>query len=105
MVSLKRLWYDWDWGVVSIQFSGCNKEADGALCPWNTVVARKLLLWGTGALFPGGVSSGTVGLGSNSQGRPVRKTQGLNGNAADDSIGRALPSVDVGAEPHRHIPP
>ena len=68
-------------------------------------------LWGTGAPFPGGVSSAafmssaTVGLGSNSQGRPVGKTQGLAGNAADDSTGRSLPSVDVGAEPHRHIPP
>lgn len=51
------------------------------------------------------MSSATVGLGSNSQGRPVGKTQGLEGSAADDSIGRALPSVDVGAEPHRHIPP
>lgn len=67
-------------------------------------------LWGTGDLFPGGVSSAafmssaTMGLGSNSQGRPVGKTHGLEGNAADDSIGRALPSVDVGAEPHRHIP-
>lgn len=68
-------------------------------------------LRGTGAPFPGGVSSAavmssaTVGLGINSQGRPVGKTQGLEGNADDDSIGRALPSVDVGAKPHRHIPP
>lgn len=62
------------------------------------------------ALFPGGVSSAafmssaTVGLGSNSWGRPVGKTQGLEGNAVNASIGRALPSVDVGPEPHRHIP-
>lgn len=69
---------------------------------------------GCGGLEPhslGGVSSAaflssaTVGLGINSQGRPVGKTQGLEGNADDDSIGRALPSVDVGAKPHRHIPP
>jgi len=33
-------------------------------------------LWGTGAPFSGAVSSATVGLGSNSLGRPVRKTQG-----------------------------
>lgn len=44
------------------------------------------------------------GLGSNSEGS-CQETQGLEGNAAGDSIGRALPSVDVGAEPHRHIPP
>lgn len=50
------------------------------------------------------MSSATVGLGSNSEGT-CRETQGLEGNAADDSIGRALPSVDVGAEPHGHIPP
>lgn len=68
-------------------------------------------LGGTGAPFPGSVSSAafmssaTVGLSGNSQGRPVGKTQGLEGNADDDSIGRALPSVDVGAEPRRHIPP
>lgn len=51
------------------------------------------------------ISPATVGLGSHSQGRPVGKTQGLEGNAAADSIGRALPFVDVGAEPCRHIPP
>lgn len=50
------------------------------------------------------MSSATVGLGSNSEGT-CQETQGLEGNAAGDSIGRALPSVDVGAEPYRHIPP
>lgn len=79
----------------------------------STVVAGKHLLavgdqspvpwgWVSSAAF---MSSATVGLGSHSQGRPVGKTQGLKGNAAADSIGRALPSVDVGAEPRRHIPP
>lgn len=67
-------------------------------------------LWGPGALLPGAVSSAasvssaTVGLGSNSE-EICQETQGLEGNAAGDSIGRALPSVDVGAEPCRHIPP
>lgn len=110
MVSVK-LKSVWGWDVVSIQFSCCSEEADEAPCPWSTVMARKLLLavgvwrpipWGvSSAAF---ISSALVALGSNSQGWPVGRTQGLEGNAADDSIGRALPSVDVGAEPHRHIP-
>lgn len=75
------------------------------------MVARKALLAvGAWSPVPWGVSSAafmslaTVGLGSNSEGT-CQETQGLEGNAAGDSIGRALPSVDVGAEPHRHIPP
>jgi len=35
----------------------------------------------------------------------ARKTQGLEGNAVGDSKGRALPFVDVGIEPHRHVLP
>lgn len=46
-----------------------------------------------------------MGLGRTRRGVLSGKTQGLEGNVADDSIGRALPSVDVGAEPHRHVPP
>lgn len=45
------------------------------------------------------------GSGQNTQGRPVGKTQGLEGNAVGDSKGRALPFVDVGVEPHRHVLP
>lgn len=41
LVSLKLLWYGWDWDVISIQCSYYNKEDDEAPCPWKHSCGRE----------------------------------------------------------------